>query len=180
MPDDTARLRDDADRCDICCCPKARHIGSDLQCSETAYFRSMAEHQRLLDRIEALEAGLRKIADAPAWGAPDRWEATPAEVRQFAQRLLASGPGCGQKLRPIEEAPKTAAWIAGWFKVGFTIRPIPIHWASDLSGGEQPPFQGWFRDGGRAGFVEADMDNFIGWEPLNEKAARALVEGERG
>lgn len=98
-----------------------------------------AERQALLDRIEALEAGL--------------------------------------KIRPIEEAAKNADWICGWFKVGFTIRPIPIHWASDLSGEEQPPFQGWFEANGSSGFREADMKNFIGWEPLNEKAARALLKG---
>lgn len=39
-------------------------------------------------RVAELEAGLRKIADAPAWGAPDRWEITPFEVRQLARALL--------------------------------------------------------------------------------------------
>ena len=43
-------------------------------------------------RIEALEAALRKIADAPAWGAPDRWETTPAEVRWLARAALAPEP----------------------------------------------------------------------------------------
>ena len=42
----------------------------------------------VLARIAELEAGLRKIADAPAWGAPDRWESTPFEVRQLARVLL--------------------------------------------------------------------------------------------
>jgi FtsZ-binding cell division protein ZapB len=41
-----------------------------------------------LARIEALEKALRKIADAPAWGAPDRWETTPFEVRQLARAAL--------------------------------------------------------------------------------------------
>ena len=40
------------------------------------------------DRIEALEAALREIADAPAWGAPDRWETTPFEVRERARAAL--------------------------------------------------------------------------------------------
>ena len=40
-------------------------------------------------RIEALEAALREIADAPAWGAPDRWETTPFEVRERARAALA-------------------------------------------------------------------------------------------
>ena len=40
-------------------------------------------------RIEQLEAALREIANAPAWGAPDRWETTPFEVRERARAALA-------------------------------------------------------------------------------------------
>ncbi len=45
--------------------------------------------------VEAREA-LEKIERAPAWGAPDRWETTPAEVRQLARDALRhlSGEGC--------------------------------------------------------------------------------------
>ncbi len=32
---------------------------------------------------------LQKIADAPAWGYPDKWETTPAEVRQMARDAIA-------------------------------------------------------------------------------------------
>ncbi len=46
-------------------------------------------------RIEALEAeneryrqALSKIEKAPAWGYPERWETTPAEVRQLARKAL--------------------------------------------------------------------------------------------
>jgi hypothetical protein len=39
-------------------------------------------------RIEQLEAALQTIADAPAWGAPDRWETTPSEVREIARAAL--------------------------------------------------------------------------------------------
>lgn len=74
-------------------------------------------------------------------------------------------------LRPLSEAPKNAEWIMGWFKAGFTLRPIPIHWASDLSGEEQPAFQGWFRDWGAAGFAEVDMTNFIGWQSMTQPEA---------
>jgi len=39
-------------------------------------------------QIAAKDAALRKIADAPAWGAPDKWETTPAEVRHLARAAL--------------------------------------------------------------------------------------------
>jgi hypothetical protein len=45
--------------------------------------------------VSEIKAGIQKIADAPAWGAPDRWEQTPTEVRQLARRLLA-------KLREVQ------------------------------------------------------------------------------
>lgn len=35
-----------------------------------------------------LEA-LKRIEAAPAWGAPDRWETTPAEVRELAREAIA-------------------------------------------------------------------------------------------
>lgn len=47
-----------------------------------------AREAKLRARIAELEAALQRIADAPAWGAPDRWETTPAEIRQFARAAL--------------------------------------------------------------------------------------------
>ena len=38
--------------------------------------------------IERLRAVLSKIEKAPAWGAPEKWETTPAEVRQLARAAL--------------------------------------------------------------------------------------------
>jgi hypothetical protein len=38
-------------------------------------------------RDQAVEA-LDKIEATPAWGAPERWETTPAEVRQLARTTL--------------------------------------------------------------------------------------------
>ena len=33
------------DMCDICCRPRSRHKGTDLQCPETVYFREMPSTQ---------------------------------------------------------------------------------------------------------------------------------------
>lgn len=52
-----------------------------------------------LDReglLEEAREALDKIAKAPAWGAPERWETTPAEVRQLARSVvekIAKGSG---------------------------------------------------------------------------------------
>lgn len=58
---------------------------------EGQYGERCAEYQRLdrnfdllQARLKRAEEALRKIADAPAWGAPDRWETTPTEVRRLA------------------------------------------------------------------------------------------------
>lgn len=43
-----------------------------------------------------LLAALEKIEKAPAWGAPERWETTPAEVRQIARAAILKATGGGK------------------------------------------------------------------------------------
>lgn len=43
--------------------------------------------------IERLRSVLSKIESAPAWGYPDKWETTPAEVRQLARAALSKQEG---------------------------------------------------------------------------------------
>jgi hypothetical protein len=45
--------------------------------------------------IRELVAALGEIEAAPAWGAPDRWEPTPFEVRQLARDILAKAKAEG-------------------------------------------------------------------------------------
>jgi len=61
--------------------------------------------------------------------------------------------------RLMKSAPKTATWVQVRLKDGSIIR---AHYAEDLSGEEQPPFQGWFKDGGNQ-FVEVYP---IAWRPI--------------
>lgn len=49
--------------------------------------------------------------------------------------------------RPIESAPKDASWFLGRLKDGDVRR---VHYASDLSGSEQPAFQGFFYSTGNS------------------------------
>jgi hypothetical protein len=42
----------------------------------------------LIAYARRLEEALKRIEAAPAWGAPERWETTPAEVRQLARTAL--------------------------------------------------------------------------------------------
>jgi hypothetical protein len=69
----------------------------------SAAMRDYSEDRwKLIDRLKAAEAALatereraakmrealEKIEKAPAWGAPDKWETTPAEVRQLARAAI--------------------------------------------------------------------------------------------
>jgi hypothetical protein len=56
--------------------------------SEKNEHRTNSLAAELAKAREALE----RIAKAPAWGAPDRWETTPAEVRQLARAALSATP----------------------------------------------------------------------------------------
>lgn len=48
---------------------------------------------RLIASAPDLLEALQRIADAPAWGAPDRWETTPDEVRQLARKAISLATG---------------------------------------------------------------------------------------
>lgn len=61
---------------------------------------------------------------------------------------------------PIHLAPKNATWI----EVELPNHQIEIvHWASDLSGEEQPPFEGWFK---KMDSYYSQVPNPIAWRPL--------------
>src|SRR6478735_7905255 len=49
--------------------------------------------------IREMVAALGKIEATPAWGAPDRWDPTPSEVRQLARTALAKAKASGFSVR---------------------------------------------------------------------------------
>lgn len=55
--------------------------------------------------------------------------------------------------QPMASAPRNATWVQVKMKTGETME---AHWASDLSGEDQPPFEGWFTHGG---------ENYFRWIP---------------
>ena len=62
-----------------------KNRGEQIDVYKRAYDQNLAAKDVSIERLrEALE----KIEKAPAWGAPDRWETTPAEVRQIARAAL--------------------------------------------------------------------------------------------
>lgn len=84
-------------------------------------------------------------------------------------------------------APQTATWVQlGYPPQGSREPPIVIaHWASDMSGEEQPGFEGWFRHnlgyGGKSyGFVEVPT-GWVAWRPLwpADRAAEAAAHDAR-
>lgn len=79
------------------------------------------------------------------------------EERKATEALSALG------WMPMNLAPKTAKWITVQDQDGQEKR---AHWASDLSGEEQPPFEGWFTESGRE-FVQIFP---IQWRPLDSDA----------
>lgn len=48
---------------------------------------------RLIAAAPEMLAALEAIEAAPAWGAPDRWETTPTEVRVLARAAIAKARG---------------------------------------------------------------------------------------
>lgn len=63
-----------------------------------------------------------------------------------------AGKARGNKWQPMSTAPQNATWVIGQMADGEVRR---VHWASDLSGSEQPAFQGWFLQSGNS-FVECN------------------------
>lgn len=61
-------------------------MGPDWTCDDGA--KAVVEALETANAVPAALDALRRIADAPAWGAPDRWETTPTEVRQLARAAL--------------------------------------------------------------------------------------------
>ena len=58
----------------------------------------------------------------------------------------------------FETAPKTCKCISVICKDGSIHR---VHYAKDLTGEDQPPFEGWFKDNGNC---FAEVTNIIGWK----------------
>lgn len=89
--------------------------------------------------------------------------------------------------QPAATAPQTATWVQlGYAEKNAREAAIVVaHWASDMSGEEQPPFEGWFRhnlgDRGHSyGFVEAPK-GFLAWRPLwpSDRAREAAAHHAR-
>jgi len=89
--------------------------------------------------------------------------------------------------QPPATAPETATWVQLGYVEPHAHAPVIIvaHWASDMSGEEQPPFEGWFRhnlgDGGRSyGFSEVPR-GWLAWRPLwpDVAALRKAIEAAR-
>ena len=62
--------------------------------------------------------------------------------------------------RSMESAPRDSRWIEIEDKKHQILR---AHFAQDLSGSDQPPFSGWFIEGGDRWFVQVHP---IRWRPL--------------
>lgn len=68
--------------------------------------------------------------------------------------------------QPMATAPKDCTWIIVLTEKGVEER---VHWAEDLTGEEQPPYQGWFKahPSPRCGFIQV-RGPFQGWKPCEK------------
>lgn len=68
----------------------------ELEADVSAYILSAEDQDKrrkaLETQLAAARKALKSIADAPAWGFPEKWETTPAEVRQLARAALEGQP----------------------------------------------------------------------------------------
>lgn len=71
--------------------------------------------------------------------------------------------------QPMETATRQGeqvhGWVMGQLRDGTTVR---MHWASDLSGEEQPAFRGWFKADGPHRHVQVDP---VRWRPFTPEEA---------
>lgn len=109
------------------------------------------------------------FASAPGVGSfRFTWGPTGGEVKAFGVwwDLQVHKRGAPAGWLSIDDAPKNARWVIGLFESG---AELEVHWASDLSGEEQPPFRGWFArypGGGERGFYQTDEP--VAWKPVAE------------
>jgi hypothetical protein len=74
-----------------------------------------------------------------------------------------SQPMTDEKWLSMSSVPKNASWIRLLVRRNGTEDEVRAHWAEDLSGSDQPPFRGFFEEGG-GGFVGVEGTP-IGWLP---------------
>jgi hypothetical protein len=114
----------------------------------------------------------------PAHSSFDRYKYRPHKFETFDDWNLCTWCGLSQVQgphwktppagwEPIETAPKNATKILAVYPGG---SEVVVHWAQDLSGEDQPPFEGWFKDdtdtnGNRTGY--SAVPEPAGWKPLN-------------
>lgn len=69
--------------------------------------------------------------------------------------------------QPMQIAPKDCRWITVLTSEGDEER---VHWAEDLSGSDQPPYQGWFKEhpSPKCGFIQV-RGPFQGWKPCAQE-----------
>lgn len=91
------------------------------------------------------------------------------DLAVYLQKLLDIEEGW----RPMDEAPKNATWVFVRLPDG---AEVAAHWASDLSGEEQPPFEGWFVGGKHTSGFRQVKDPVL-WRPLSEQEAEEAKEG---
>jgi hypothetical protein len=115
------------------------------------------------ETLKLLEAEYEAVGLSPP--KPDSFDGGPVRA---ALRAITTAHQAGiaekREWRPIETAPKDGTKLLLTNDRHPQCLMIVGHWAQDLSGEEQPPFQGWFHWSG-CGFAQLP-DEPTHWQPL--------------
>jgi len=87
--------------------------------------------------------------------------------KQKAQPGDSLEPVGSEPWHTMSTAPHNARWVQVKMRDGQIMR---AHWASDLSGEEQPAFEGWFVD---AGTYMCGIDDPVMWRPMPPNTERS-------
>lgn len=84
-------------------------------------------------------------------------------IHQFLNKLLEPVPDPPPGWEGMKTAPQNASWVKVLMRDG-TIHEA--HFASDLSGEDQPPFEGWFIRASKPEYGFYGIDDPVAWQKL--------------
>jgi len=126
----------------------------------------------LCDPTRDLSVFIESNAEALTRYLKDYWRARRSEAATKEQKSFEALSSLGWS--DMACAPKDATWVEVETAKGKVVR---AHWASDLSGEDQPPFEGWFvmEQAGRFNQIHP-----VHWRPLQDEKEQKCSSPSKG